>query len=331
MISLITGGAGFIGSHIVDSLLKYGDEVIVLDDLSGGFIENVNKEATFIKGSITDFELVDSIFKHHHIDYVYHCAAYAAEGLSHFIRRFNYTNNLLGSVNLINNAVRHECRNFIFLSSIAVYGTHVGTYSETTFPHPEDPYGIAKYAVELDLMAANKMFGLNYTIFRPHNVYGERQNLCDPYRNVVGIFMNKILQNQPCPIFGDGHQTRSFTYIHDIVPIIARLPRYPRFNNVILNIGADVSYPIIDLAYKIYEAMGEKNAPKLDFLPARNEVAHANSNHNKLKSLAAWKETPLENGLQWMSTWALATGVRVTEPFKEIEIEKGLPPSWKVK
>ena len=186
----------------MDSLLEIGHRVLVVDDLSGGFRENVNPAAVLIEGSVTDTILIDSLFATQNIDYVYHIAAYAAEGLSHFIRGYNYTNNLLGSMNLINNAIRSHCRCFVFTSSIAVYGANATPMRESTAPQPEDPYGISKYAVELDLAAAQHMFGLDYIIFRPHNVYGERQNIADPYRNVIGIFMNRILRGSPAPCSG---------------------------------------------------------------------------------------------------------------------------------
>jgi UDP-glucose 4-epimerase len=194
MISLVTGGAGFIGSHVARRCLELGHEVVVLDDLSGGFRDQVPAQAIFVHGSVIDVTLVQQLFETHRFDYVYHLAAYAAEGLSHFIRRFNYTNNLIGSVNLINEAVKHDVRCFVFTSSIAVYGANQLPMTENLPPQPEDPYGIAKYAVELDLRAAHEMFGLDYIIFRPHNVYGENQNIGDRYRNVIGIFMNQIMQ-----------------------------------------------------------------------------------------------------------------------------------------
>ena len=219
--SLVTGGAGFIGAHVSRSLLETGKKVIVLDDLSGGFEENVPDGATFIKGSIVDHELLEKIFNDYDIEYVYHLAAYAAEGLSHFIKRFNYTNNLTGSVNLINEAVKHKVKCFVFTSSIATYGALPPPMREDMTPQPEDPYGIAKLAVEMDLKVSHEMFGLDYVIFRPHNVYGEYQNLGDRYRNVVGIFMNQLMQGNPLTIFGDGSQTRAFTYVGDIAPIIA--------------------------------------------------------------------------------------------------------------
>ncbi len=203
-ISLVTGGAGFIGAHVTNELIKQGHEVIVFDDLSGGFIENINSKAIFIEGSILDHKLLEDIFNKYKFDYVYHLAAYAAEGLSHFIKRFNYNNNLIGSVNLINESVKHKIKCFVFTSSIAVYGNIKPPMSEDMLPEPEDSYGIAKLAVEQELKVTYHMFGLNYIIFRPHNVYGEFQNLGDRYRNVVGIFMNQLMQDKPLTIFGDG-------------------------------------------------------------------------------------------------------------------------------
>ena len=204
--SLVTGAAGFVGSHVAASpATARGHDVVALDDFSGGFADNVPDGARFVRG-------VGHRRRPHRrssstteqFDYVYHLAAYAAEGLSHFIRRFNYTNNVIGSVNLINESVRHDVKRFVFTSSIAVYGAGQLPMTEDLVPQPEDPYGVAKYAVELDLRAAHEMFGLEYTIFRPHNVYGERQNIGDKYRNVVGIFMNQLMKGEAMTVFGDG-------------------------------------------------------------------------------------------------------------------------------
>ncbi len=327
-ISLVTGGAGFIGSHVVDSVLAMGHKVLVLDDLSGGFRENVNAAATLIEGSVTDVALVDELFDRHQIDYVYHIAAYAAEGLSHFIRNFNYTNNLLGSMNLINNAVRHRCRCFVFTSSIAVYGSGRTPMHESMAPQPEDPYGISKYAVELDLLAAKHMFGLDSIIFRPHNVYGERQNIGDPYRNVIGIFMNQILQGLPCPIFGDGTQTRAFTHIADVAPVIARSVDYPSAYNQIFNIGADIPYSVNELAREVQTAMGKDTGTV--HLPARNEVVEAFSDHSKAREMfGASAGITLAEGLQRMADWVRKVGARRGKAFDNVEIERELPPSWK--
>lgn len=326
-ISFVTGGAGFIGSHVTDHLIEAGHHVIVLDDLSGGFPRNVNPKAQFIQGSITDYSLLQSIFQENKIDYVFHLAAYAAEGLSHFIRRFNYTNNLIGSINLINLAVNHNIKHFVFTSSIAVYGPNQTPMIETLEPMPEDPYGIAKYAVELDLKAANHMFGLTYTIFRPHNVYGERQNHGDPYRNVLGIFINNTMKNKPMTIFGDGSQTRAFSHIDDVAPYIAKSVDVKEAKNEIINIGADKPYTVNELAQIISELMEVKS--KIEYLPARKEVVDAYSDHSKAKKIFKInKLIDLRTGIKKMITWSKKVGPLETNKFENIEIQKNMPPSW---
>ena len=325
--SLVTGGAGFIGAHVVNELLALGHKVIVLDDLSGGFKENVNSKATFVKGSVTDHELLAKLFEEHNFDYVYHLAAYAAEGLSHFIKRFNYTNNLIGSVNLINESVKHKVKCFVFTSSIAVYGALPPPMKEDMVPVPEDSYGIAKYAVEMELKVTHEMFGLNYIIFRPHNVYGEYQNIGDRYRNVVGIFMNQIMQNKPLTIFGDGKQTRAFSYIGDVAPYIANSVNVKEAQNKIFNIGADTDYTVNDLAVATMKAMGKEE--KIRHLEARNEVVHAHADHCNAKRVFNIKTSmPLDKGLTLMAEWAKKVGIRKSTKFKEIEIHEKLPAIW---
>jgi UDP-glucose 4-epimerase len=326
-VSLVTGGAGFIGAHVVNELLKLGHKVIVLDDLSGGFKENVNDKAIFVQGSVTDHELLTKLFNEYKFDYVYHLAAYAAEGLSHFIKRFNYTNNLIGSVNLINESVKHKVKCFVFTSSIAVYGALKPPMREDMTPIPEDPYGVAKYAVEMDLKTTHEMFGLNYVIFRPHNVYGEYQNIGDRYRNVVGIFMNQLMQGKPLTIFGDGKQTRAFSYIGDVVPYIANSVNVKEAYNQIFNIGADKDYTVTDLAQVTMDAMSLKG--EIRYLQARNEVLHAHADHSKAQKAFKINNTiSLQDGLTAMANWAKKVGVRKSQRFKDIEITEKLPPVW---
>lgn len=328
--SLVTGGAGFIGSHVVNHLLKLGHEVVVLDDLSGGFVENINSQATFIEGSIEDEKLVNEIFKAHNFIYVYHLAAYAAEGLSHFIRKFNYNNNLVGSINLINASIRHKVKCFVFTSSIAVYGTQQQLpMDETAGPLPEDPYGIAKYAIELDLKAAKHMFGLDYIIFRPHNVYGEYQNIGDKYRNVIGIFMNQLLQGIPLTVYGDGLQTRAFSYIDDVAPYIAKAVHVDRAYNQVFNIGGDNYYTIKELAETIMKVMGSKGV--LRHVEQRKEVVHAYASHEKIRAafdINTKDFISLEKGVEKMANWVNDHGARATTKFSNIEITENLPPVW---
>jgi UDP-glucose 4-epimerase len=271
---------------------------------------------------------VEKLFAGHKFEYIFHLAAYAAEGLSHFIKHFNYTNNLLGSVNLINASVNHNVKCFVFTSSIAVYGRNQLPMTEDSVPQPEDPYGIAKYAVELDLKEAHEMFGLNHVIFRPHNVYGEFQNIGDRYRNVIGIFMNQLMQGQPMTIFGDGKQTRAFSYIDDVAPVIAASISRPESYNQIFNVGADKPYSVIELATVVAKAMAAQS--QIKHLEARNEVVHAWSAHAKVQKFFGdlIKNVSLEEGVGRMVAWAKKAGARQGRPFEGIEVRKNLPPSW---
>lgn len=324
---LVTGGAGFIGSHITDDLIQLGYSVIVLDDLTGGFKENVNPKAEFIQGSINDEKLIKAIFSNNKIDYVFHLAAYAAEGLSHFIKKFNYENNLIGSINLINASVNHEVKCFVFTSSIAVYGKNQLPMREDMIPIPEDPYGIAKLAIEQELRICREMFGLNYIIFRPHNVYGERQNIGDRYRNVIGIFMNQIMQGKLLTIFGDGTQTRAFSYIRDVSPVMAKSISIKKAYNQIFNIGADKPYTVNELALEVCQAMNVE--PKVRYLDERNEVKHACASHEKVKEyFGAESKYPLEEGLSIMANWAKEGGIKKSKKFSNIEIKKNMPKTW---
>lgn len=324
---LVTGVAGFIGSHVADELLALGHEVVGLDDLSGGFLENVPAGVDFVKMSVVDHDAVEALFKKHRFESVFHLAAYAAEGLSHFIRRFNYNTNLIGSINLLNSAIRNGTRCFVFTSSIAVYGAGQLPMTEDMQPSPEDPYGISKYAFEMDLNAAHEMFGIDYVIFRPHNVYGERQNIADRYRNVIGIFINQALQGRSLSIFGDGEQTRAFTYISDVAPIIALAPEVAAAQNQIFNVGADTPYTVNTVAATVSNAL---DVPlKVEHLPARKEVVHAYSNHEKTqKYFGMRKKVSLEEGIAKMTEWVKERGTCEPVTFGEIEIEKNMPQSW---
>lgn len=328
-ISLVTGGAGFLGSHVAAELVGRGDEVIVLDDLSGGFERNVPDEAHFVDGSILDTDLVDRLIIDRGVECVYHLAAYAAEGLSPFIRRFNYTNNLIGSINLINASIRSgsvDC--FVFTSSAAVYGAGQVPFDESDAPQPEDPYGIAKLAVEQDLRAASSQFGLDHVILRPHNVYGEHQHVGDRYRNVVGIFMNQAMRHEPFRIFGDGEQRRAFTYVGDIAPLIATCPENPAARGQAINVGCDTSTSVNELAVAVAEAMEVE--PVIEHLSARHEVIDALPLHQRSRAIfGEVPETPLTEGLAAMAKWARSVGPMEPSTFQGIEVDQGLPPSWR--
>ena len=325
---MVTGAAGFIGSHVVQHCLSRGMDVVAVDDLSGGFEDNVPKGCTFVKGTVTSAGVVDALFRDHGpFAHVYHLAAYAAEGLSHFIRRFNYQTNLIASVNLLNACVNNGTKTLVFTSSIAVYGRGQLPMHEDLVPQPEDPYGISKYAFELDLRAAHEMFGLDFIVFRPHNVYGERQNIADKYRNVVGIFMNQVLKDEAMTVFGDGGQSRAFSHIDDVAPIIARSVDVPAARNQIFNIGADTPCTVVQLADAVAAAFGV--VPRLHHLPARNEVVHAYADHGKVaRVFSPPPPVPLSAGIARMAAWVKSHGPRQPVEFSNIEVKKNLPPSW---
>lgn len=318
-----------MGSHVARLCVEAGHEVVILDDLSGGFEENVPAGARFVRGSIEDDGLVDRLFTEHRFRFVFHLAAYAAEGLSHFIRRFNYRNNVVGSMNVINAAVNAgTVERFVFTSSIAVYGAAQTPMTEATIPRPEDPYGVAKYAVEMDLEAAHRMFGLAYTIFRPHNVYGEHQNIGDRYRNVVGIFMNQVMQGRPMSVFGDGRQTRAFTHIDDVAPILLRSVHLAEARNQVFNVGSETPRTVLEVAEAVAGAFGV--SPAIVHLPPRQEVLHAFSDHQRAQAVfGVGAAIPLEEGVRRMASWAKTHGPRRTRPFAGIEISQGLPEAWR--
>lgn len=327
MKALVTGAAGFLGSHVARHLLALGMDVVAVDDLSGGYLDNVPKGAQWVHASVTDLPAMERVFGDGAFEFVFHLAAYAAEGLSPFVRRFNYQNNLQGSVNLINLSLLAQIKCFVFTSSIAVYGSAPAPMTETMTPSPEDPYGIAKYAVELDLHAARRQFGLDYIIFRPHNIYGENQNLWDPYRNVIGIFMRQALRGEPLTIFGDGQQTRAFSYVEDVAPVIARAVLEPAARGEVFNIGGDQPYTINQLTSMVGQVMG--TTPEVVHLRPRAEVLHAFASHDKVRRVFhVGPSTPLREGLERMARWARAIGARDALAPPQIEVGRGLPEGW---
>ena len=330
MKAIVTGGAGFIGSHVAEILIERGHRVLVIDDLSGGFRNNVPVDAAFLRASVLSD--LHGVFAEFRPDAVYHLAAYAAEGLSHHIPVFNYQNNLEGTANVLSASHHAGAKHFVFTSSIAAYGHphSAEPFRESDTPHPADPYGIAKLACENHIRAFRDYFGgPDFTIFRPHNVYGERQNISDPFRNVVGIFMKRALAGEPLPVFGDGAQTRSFSYIHGVANAIALAPMIDAARSEVFNVGGDVPTSVADLARAIASVLGVP--ANLQHLPERKEVKHAHASHERLQRVFGplAEDLGLKEGLERMAAHVKSHAVPPPTPCPSpVEIMNGLPPSW---
>ena len=326
---LITGVAGLLGSRLADWIVENKPEinVIGIDDLSGGYIENVNDKVTFYNIKI-ESNKIEEVFSKHDIDYVYHFAAYAAEGLSPFIRTFNYTNNLLSTANIVNHCINYDVKRLVFTSSMAVYGENTPPFSEDMPRNPIDPYGVAKAACERDIQIAGEQHGLDWCIIRPHNVYGKKQNIWDKYRNVLGIWMYQHLNGNPITIYGDGKQTRAFSYIDDCLEPFWKAAMDDRASKEIINLGGTKDYTIIDAAHTLMEVIGGEG--EIRFLEERHEVKHAWSTYEKSIELLDYKESiNLKTGLTEMWNWAQEQPTRKQQRFDTYEIDKGIYSFWK--
>ncbi|MCA9132049.1 MAG: NAD-dependent epimerase/dehydratase family protein [Planctomycetales bacterium] len=329
---IITGIAGFIGSHVAEEMLHSGWEVAGIDDLSGGFIENVPSQAQFFNRDCC--ANLEDIFQSFQPQVVIHLAAYAAEGLSHHIPNFNYQNNVVGTTNVLAAAYRAGAKHFVFTSSIAAYGhpPDEQPLRESTPCHPCDPYGIAKLACEQHIAAFHDYYGgPTYTIFRPHNVFGPRQNIADPYRNVVGIFFRCARQGRPLPVFGDGSQTRSFSYIDVVARCIAQAAGTREAVNEVFNVGGDQSLSVHELAQAVAEVTGTDTG--IEHLAPRQEVQHAHADHLKVRKVfpTVFEEAiSLTEGLHLMADFVAGISIpAATACPSEIEIADRLPASWR--
>ena len=329
---LITGVAGLLGSRLADWICENTDhEVIGIDDLSGGYIENVHPNVDFIKMDLVNLYEVERVFTKYKFDIVYHFAAYAAEGLSPFIRKFNYENNLVASTNLISKSIQFDVKRFVFASSMCVYGDQPNPpFNEELLPKPIDPYGIAKYAVEMDLKVAFEQHGLEYTIIRPHNFYGVKQNIWDKYRNVLGIWMYQILNNQQPTIYGDGNQVRAFSYVDDSIEPLWAASQEEKCVDEIINLGGIKDYSINEACEVLLSVT--KTDLKPVHLEPRHEAMHAWSTWDKsVEYLGFEHKVDLEEGVAKMWDWAQKQPVRKRINWETYELDKGIYKYWKNK
>lgn len=319
---MVTGGAGFLGSHLVDKLIEEGHRVAVIDDLSGGSEEYVNPKATFYKADIRDQEAMDRIFKEVKPIKVVHLACDAAENKSLF-SPIDISSRLYdGFIKVLVPFIRYGGKRFLLTSSIAVYGTQQTPFREDVLPLPEDNYGILKFACEQTLKIMSEVHGFEYVIARPHNVYGPRQNMRDPYRNVVTIWMNKILKGEALPIYGDGNQIRCFSYIDEVVDALYKCG-FLNVSGKTFNIGSSVPYTLNQLAHLI----GDE---KVVHLPDRaQEVKVAVADHAECKKYLGYKETLLGDGINKTWDWVKEQGPQ--EPIYtplELPDSPKIPSNW---
>jgi len=324
---LITGVAGLLGSRLADWIIENTDgEVVGIDDLSGGYIENVNSEVTFYKKNLVTDDIED-LFDKYDFDIVYHFAAYAAEGLSPFIRQFNYENNLVTTSRIINQCITHDINRLVFTSTMAVYGHGNPPFDERDLPQPIDPYGVAKYACEMDIKIAGEQHGLDWCIIRPHNVYGIKQNIWDKYRNVLGIWMCQYMNGDDMTILGDGEQTRAFSFIDDTLEPMWKVGIQDNCSKEIINIGGTKFYTIKEANNILREVI---DAGDIVHLEPRHEVKDAHPTWQKSVELLGYEDkTTLYDGLKQMWDWAQKQPMRDRFVWGEYEIDKGIYEYWK--
>lgn len=327
---LITGGAGFIGSHLVDRLLAAGHKVNIIDDLSGGKLQNINPKSKFYKIDLRNKNLADKTISLIKPEIVYHLAANACENKAQFSPIDITSRNWNAFINTLVSAVRNGMKRIIFTSSIAVYGALQTPFKETDKPEPEDLYGISKLAIENSLKILSKVHGFEYVITRPHNVYGPRQSMNDPYRNVVTIFMNSLLKKQSYYIYGDGEQRRCFSFINDVIDALFKCG-FGKFHGMVFNIGSDKHYSLNELSSVIQKVSGIKIAPiYLNDRP--QEVKMAISSHELAKKYLGYKDKiSLYDGIR--STWEYAKrlGYQKTR-LTQVELDSPLlPRNWRIK
>lgn len=328
---LITGVAGLLGSKLADWIIENKKEykVIGVDSLFGGYVENINKEVIFYQRDLSQDSITD-VFDSHQIDYVFHFAAYAAEGLSPFMRKFNWKNNTVSTANIINECIEHNIKRLIYTSSMSVYGhgdKQLNRFDENDTPCPIDPYGISKYACEMDIRVAGEQHKLDWCIIRPHNIYGEKQNIWDKYRNVLGIWMYRILHNKPILIYGDGEQTRAFTYIEDNLEPLWNAAVFPQASKQIINLGGITPYTINEAANILSEITNYSN---IEHKEARHEVKWAVPTYQKSIDLLGFKDTTnLKTGLEKTWKWAKSQPDRQQYKWDNYEINKGIYSYWK--
>ena len=326
---LITGVAGMLGSNFSQWILQHHPEceIFGIDNLCTGFKENVDDRVKFYELDLVDHKALEKVFEQNSIDYIVHMAAFAAEGLSDYVRRHTYNSNVIASTNLINCAINHDVKRFFFTSSIASYGELTPPFKEDMTPHPIDVYGLSKYVTEQDLRIAQEHHGLEYVVIKPFNITGPKQAMNSPYRNVLAIFMNRLLDDKTLQIYGDGSQTRAFSYIDDLLTPMWNALTDPKCANQTYNLGSEKKYTVKQLADIVIEVTGRG---EIEYLEARHEVKLAWSEVTKAKQELGFEDqTDLKTGVRRFWDYAQNHVRQPTQPFKDIEVTKKMYSFWK--
>lgn len=334
---LVTGAAGFMGSHLVDSLVAFGkDDVFTVDDMSGGYKSNINPKSKFTKLDLRDRKATEKYINSVRPELLYHLAADATEGRSQFTPISASERNYMAYIYTLVPCIKKGIKRVVLTSSMSVYGAQNPPFSENMQRIPEDVYGITKSAMEEVTEVLAKVHKFEYVIIRPHNVYGPKQNLSDPYRNVIGIFINCLLNNKNFYIYGDGEQKRAFTYIDDFTPYILKTGFLKEVNGEVINIGPSKEYTINYLANVVLKTFFPKGdipiklRPK--YLPDRpQEVKDAYCTNKKAEKLLGYKTTiGLKEGVKRMVVWAKTLGPQKFNYLKDLELETNdVPETWK--
>jgi len=325
---LITGVAGFLGSHLSQKLAELGHQVIGVDNMTGGYKDNIPKNINFFNLDCCDLQKMNDVMKN--VDIVYHCAATAHEGLSVFSPYEISKNNFLASVSVFSAAISHKVKRIIFCSSMARYGDQKTPFTEDMKPKPVDPYAISKVAAEEILKNLCELNNIEWVIAVPHNIIGPRQKYDDPFRNVVSIMINRMLQKKAPIIYGDGEQKRCFSYIDDCLSCLIPMLDQKNLNKQVINIGPDEEFVTINTISEICSNLTGSNLKPIYKKDRPREVKHATCSADKARKLLNYKtETNLHEGISKTYDYIKNRG---TKPFKyyiNLEIKNELTPeTW---
>ncbi len=326
---LITGVAGFLGSHLADKFLELGYKVIGIDNLVGGYYENVSPQVEFYIKDLNDYDLIKDHFKG--VDLVVHAACTAYEGLSVFSPALITKNTANITSTVLSASIKNDVKKFVHMSSMARYGKQdITPFTEDMIPKPQDPYGIAKLYSEQLIKNLCEIHDMKYTILVPHNIIGPRQKYDDPYRNVASIMINRMLQGNQPVIYGNGEQVRCFSFIDDVVDPIIKACDLDTANGMTINIGPDEEFITINqLATKIADILSFVINPI--YMPGRpQEVFHATCSSDLARKVLGYEtKISLNDGLIQLCDWIKEKGPKKFNYHLPIElITEKTPKTW---